>query len=172
VFRFVCLNGLITGEMIEDFRVKHSGNVEQEVIDAAFRVVDTFDRVEESVDEMKQISMSTGEQRVFANAAALLRFGELEGNAGVPAAPMPIEHLNQARREEDRGNSLWTTFNRIQENVVRGGLPGRSQLGRAMQTRQVAGIDRNVSLNRALWSLAEGMKSLKAATRDVEAVLA
>ena len=31
-----------------------------------------------------------------------------------------------------------------------------------MRTREVAGIDRNVSLNRALWVLAEEMRKLKA----------
>jgi len=50
----------------------------------------------------------------------------------------------------------------IQENVIRGGQPGRSAQGRRLQTRPVGSIDRGVSLNRALWMLAEEMRKLKA----------
>jgi hypothetical protein len=63
-------------------------------------------------------------------------------------------------RIEDTGRSLWATFQRVQENVIRGGQPGRSAQGTRMQTRPVQGIDR-VSLNRALWMLAEWMRKLK-----------
>ena len=53
-------------------------------------------------------------------------------------------------------------MNRLQENVLRGGQPGRTVQGRRMQTRPVGSIDRSVSLNRALWVLAEEMRRLKA----------
>lgn len=53
------------------------------------------------------------------------------------------------------------TFQRVQENIVRGGLPGRTVQGHRMRTREVASIDRGVSLNRALWVLAEEMRKLK-----------
>jgi hypothetical protein len=45
---------------------------------------------------------------------------------------------------------------------VRGGLQSRSASGRRTITRPVGSIDRNVSLNRALWVLAEEMRRLKA----------
>jgi hypothetical protein len=50
----------------------------------------------------------------------------------------------------------------VQENVMRGGQPGRSVQGRRLQTRPVGSIDRGVSLNRALWMLAEEMRKIKA----------
>ena len=68
----------------------------------------------------------------------------------------------EARRPEDLGHSLWTTFQRVQENTLRGGQPGRTVQGRRQQTRAVGSIDRSVSLNRALWVLAEEMRKLKA----------
>ena len=53
------------------------------------------------------------------------------------------------------------TYNAIQENMIRGGLHGRRQTSdgriRRSQTRAINGIDQNVTLNRALWTLAEGM---------------
>ena len=44
---------------------------------------------------------------------------------------------------------------------MRGGQLGRSTRGRRIRTREVAGIDRSVNLNRALWVLAEEMRKLK-----------
>jgi hypothetical protein len=58
------------------------------------------------------------------------------------------QQLIQARRPEDIGRSLWTTFQRVQENVIRGGQPGRSAQGKRLHTRPVGSIDRDVSLNR------------------------
>jgi len=57
------------------------------------------------------------------------------------------------------------TFNAIQENMIRGGLHGQKRNAegriRRSQTRAINGIDQNVNLNRALWTLAEGMQHLK-----------
>jgi len=52
----------------------------------------------------------------------------------------------------------------VHENALRGGQPGRSAQGRRLQTRPVGSIDRGVSLNRALWMLAEEMRQIKAAS--------
>ena len=74
------------------------------------------------------------------------------------------------RRREDTGNDLWSVFNRVQENTVRGGLRFRNEeTGRRNRTREVKGIDQNIRLNRALWELAEKMASLKAAPAVVTA---
>ena len=44
---------------------------------------------------------------------------------------------------------------------MEGGQPGRSAQGRRIRTRPVGSIDRTVSLNRALWVLAEEMRKIK-----------
>jgi hypothetical protein len=131
-----------------------------EVIEGAVRVLSDFEAVDESKDAMKAIELRPEEQAAFATAALTLRYGERSEIQ--PPAPISAEQFLQARRPEDLGHSLWTTFQRIQENAVRGGQPGRSVQGRRMRTREVASIDRGVTLNRALWVLAEEMRKLKA----------
>jgi hypothetical protein len=54
---------------------------------------------------------------------------------------------------------LWTTFNRVQENIIRGGLSARTKQGKSTRTR-VTGMDKDTSLNRALWILSERMNEL------------
>jgi len=159
VFRFVCCNGLVCGTVSNDIRIPHKGNVQDDVIEGAFRVLDDFEAVDTSTEAMKCLTLNDAEERAFATAALALRYGERTD--GQPPAPITAEQLVEARRPEDLGHSLWTTFQRVQENAMRGGQPGRSTQGRRIRTREVASIDRGVSLNRALWVLAEEMRKLK-----------
>lgn len=155
LFRFVCCNGLIVGEASNDVRVPHKGDVIGRVIEGAFQVLQESDARRESVDGMKSLTLSYSERAVFAEAAMALRWENSE------AAPVKAEQVIQPRRLDDNRADLWTTFNVAQENLVRGGLRGRTQNGKRVETRPISGIDGNVALNRALWVLAEGMRKLK-----------
>lgn len=156
VFRFVCANGLICGETQADIRVRHSGNVIDNVIDGAFRVLDDFELVDSQRDGMKAITLAPAEQTAFARAAL-----ELKYDSAAAPAPITENQVLSPRRAADSGADLWSTFNRVQEHVIRGGLQGRSATNKRMTTRPVTGIDQGVKLNRALWVLAEEMRKLK-----------
>ena len=43
VFRFVCCNGLVVGDVSNDIRIPHKGNIQDDVIEGAFRVLDDFE---------------------------------------------------------------------------------------------------------------------------------
>ncbi len=156
MFRFVCANGMVAGEINSDIRVRHNGDVVGEVIEGAFRVLDRFELIEAQRDGMRGMTLNGGEQAAFARAALALKYDQ-----DTPA-PITEGQLLQPRRFEDRSDDMWTTFNRVQENMVRGGLQGRAKTGRRMSTRPVVGIDQNVKLNRALWVLAEALRQNKA----------
>jgi Domain of unknown function (DUF932) len=168
LFRHVCQNGLVVGDVIGDIRIPHRtgkrGSVQDEVIEGAFRVLDEFDAVEEHAEAMKALPLEPREEIAFATAALALRFGDrsIAESGGHRPAPVTAEQLNEARRIEDIGHDLWTTLQRVSENVLRGGQPGRGVQGRRLRTRPVGSIDRGVSLNRALWMLAEEMRQIKA----------
>lgn len=156
VFRFVCSNGMVAGDTLSDIRVRHKGNIVDNVIEGAFRVLDDFELVNGQKAGMKSLTLNDGEQAAFARAALSLKYD-------VEAAPAPIteNQILRPKRIEDRAGDLWTTFNRIQENLVKGGLRGRSPTGHVSTTREVKGIDQNIKLNRALWVLAEEMRKIK-----------
>jgi len=155
-FRFACTNGLVCGETFEDIRIKHSGDVMHEVISSAYDVLDGFNLVRDITHEMKGIQLSRDEQHAFADAALVIKYDD-------EPAPIVSQQLLHTRRIADRDSSLWTTFNKVQENIIRGGLAGRNANGRRMRTREVQAIDSDIKLNRALWTLAERMAQLKAA---------
>ena len=122
----------MVGDVVEDIRIPHKGNIQGEVIEGAFRVLDEFEDVEEHREAMKSLQLEPPEEIAFATAALALRFGEraVEEGGGHRPAPVTAEQLIEARRPEDIGHSLWSTFQRVQENAIRGGQPGRSAQGR------------------------------------------
>jgi hypothetical protein len=161
MFRLVCSNGLIVGAGdLQGVRIPHKGNIVHQVIEGAYRVVDDTKQAAIAAQDMRQIELRPAEADAFAEAASELRWDE--------AAPVQARQLLAPRRRDDVGSDLWRTFNRVQESLVAGGVSytQRDERGRPVarrETRPVQNIDGNVSLNRALWTLAQRMQELKAA---------
>ena len=157
MFRFVCSNGLVCGNTVSDVRVPHKGQIMDNVIEGAYDVLDGFGLVRELRDDMRAISLRPAEAEIFARSALTLKYEP----DPVKPAPVTESQILAPRRSADTGTDLCTTFNRDQENLVRGGLPARNAAGRRTRTREVQGIDQSVKINRALWLLADEMKKLK-----------
>ena len=166
LFRLVCSNGLMVSESeLASISVMHKGNVLDNVIEGSFSIVEQSQKALDTVNRWTGLQLTSGEQKALAEAAHTVRFADAEGKVSTPITP---DQLLRPRRYDDNGMDLWKTFNRVQENVIKGGLHGvqRDDNGRrlrAVSTRQVKGIDQDVKLNRALWQLAERMAELKAA---------
>ena len=150
-FRAICTNGLVCGQSFGEVRVPHRGNVVEKVIEGAYEVLGVFDRVEEKRDAMQSLLLPPPAQQAFARAALTYRFGEEH-------QPVTEAQILTPRRYEDRQDDLWSVFNRCQENLLKGGLPGRTAKGKRSHTRAVKGIDGDVKLNRALWVMAEKLQ--------------
>lgn len=165
LFRIACLNGLIRCQSTtSDIRVPHKGNVVDNVIEGAFTVIEDSKGAVEQAEAWGSLRLTSDERQIMADAAHVLRFGDAEGNVDTAIEP---RQLLRPRRIEDRDETLWTTHNVIQENVIRGGLSAwqrdANNRQRRVTTREVRNIDGDVKLNRALWLLSERMASLKAA---------
>ena len=150
IFRAVCQNGLICGETFGEVRVPHKGDVVERVIEGAYEVLGIFESVDEKREEMQQMILPPPAQQALAKAALTYRFGDEHH-------PVTESQILSPRRWQDNNPDLWTTYQRIQENLIKGGLRGRNAQGRNQQTRSVRGIDGDVKLNRALWVMAETM---------------
>ena len=156
MLRFVCGNGLIIGDNINDVRLPHKGDVVHQVIEGAYEVLGSFDKANDQRDGMKSLTLNRGEQDAFAHAALALRYDQPD------SAPINERQALIPRRSEDGKSDLWSTFNTVQENLVKGGLRGRNSANRRTVTRAITGIDQDIKLNRALWLLADRMRELKA----------
>ena len=150
-FRSVCTNSLVCGQSFGEIRVPHRGNVVEKVIEGAYEVLGIFDRVEEKRDAMQSLMLPPPAKQAFARAALTYRFGEEH-------QPVTEAQVLSPRRWQDEQKDLWTVFNRLQENLQKGGLAGRTAQGKRSRTRAVKGIDGDLKLNRALWVMAEELQ--------------
>jgi hypothetical protein len=151
------MNGLIVSDaLIDSFKVRHTGSIVESILKANDEMVHRAPLALEVVRTWKQIILSRAEQTILAESAHSLRF---ESDSPL-AAMFTAETLLTTRRYADNGDDLWSVFNRVQENVIRG---GRVRTGyRTRKIRGVNGIDESTKLNKALWSLASKMAELKA----------
>ena len=155
MFRLACFNGLIVQSGKGDsITVRHTGNIVDNVIEGATRILADTERAVASREGMRALTLDPEDQVQFAEAALQLRYNG--------AAPITALDLLTPRREEDSVPTLWNTFNVVQENMVKGGLRGHTvNTGRRMTTRGISGITQDVSLNRMLWNLAEAARNMK-----------
>lgn len=155
VFRVVCTNGLIAattgGERV---RVKHAGNIVDNVIEGATRILADSQRTTEEREAFAALQLDKDEEVAFATAALQLRYN------GEPA-PIDAPALLQRRREDDRQNDLWTVLNVVQENIVKGGVRGFTPTGRRMTTRGISSITTDIGVNRMLWNLAQAARNMR-----------
>ena len=149
LYRPVCMNGMLT--TLGDFglvHVSHRGNVVANVVEAAQRITREFGRVGDVVAQMRATMLTDSQQLHLAREALALRFPEQE------EPPVQPAQILEVRRMADVGDDVWRVFQRTQEAVIRGGLPGRTARGRTMHTRGIRAIRENVRLNTGLWDLA------------------
>jgi hypothetical protein len=155
IFRLVCSNGLVIADStFSKISIRHSGDVVGRVIDATSEVVREIPRIASGIRTMQAIELSPSEREAFAASALSLRES---------AISLEPAHLLHVRRAADSKPDLWSTFNVVQENLIRGGLFGRDSHNRFRRTRAVNSINEDTRLNKALWALTEHMATLKAA---------
>lgn len=165
VYRFVCANGMVTGQdLFKPISVRHIGYKATNVIEASYRVIESVPQITESINAMNTIELTQDEKLTFGKQAIIAKYGPqtIDKDTGV-TIPYPVtpELVILPNREADQGNSLWNTFNVIQENLVKGGQKDWYS-GRRM-TREVKSIDKSTQLNQKLWMLAEDFKKFKTA---------
>ncbi len=151
IFRLWCLNGAVVGSTFSSVKIAHKGDIAASVIDGSYRVLSDATRVKDTLETMQAATMSDDAQRDFATRALALRYGDA-------VAPVSPDALLIPRRIEDRAPDVWTVFNRVQEQLIRGGasavhLNDRGQT-RRRSVRAIRGISQNVAVNRGLFDLA------------------
>lgn len=166
LFRIRCLNSLVAfSSELASCTVRHSGDVTHKVIEGTYSVLNTAHDALEAPENWSALALDRDEKVAFAKAAHVLRFADADGDVHTPVEP---QQLLAPKRQGDVADDLWTTFNVVQENAIRGGLQNwvRDEHGRQMRrysSRAVKGIDQDVKLNKALWTLAAEMAKLKKA---------
>ena len=162
IYRLICSNGLIAGNTYEQVKIRHQGDIIHNVIEGTYEVIKNSKKMIESAEEMEQVKLSIDEKNLFAEAAHAIRFDGNETGQNIK----PVSLLTPRRFVESNKNDLFTVFNIVQENIIKGGIASyaKDKYGRMtkrIRTRAIKSIDQDTMLNRALWSLSEKMLELK-----------
>lgn len=160
LFRLVCSNGMVVQDAnLDNIRVTHRGDRDlcQNVIDVSAQIIGEAPKALELVNRWQSLTLQAPERLALAEGAKALNDTTIDFS--------PERLLNYRRYADapkpDGSSDLWKTFNVIQENLIRGGVRGRTTNNRIMRTRAVTSVDRDVKLNKALWTLAAKMAEIK-----------
>ncbi len=147
-FKFVCSNGLMVGNVMGGFKVRHTigPQTSLEVLAAGERTVtEKFPAMLEHIEAMKATQCVIENAQRMADKALRLRYGQV-----VP--PFPRDDLLNCRREEDKDPTVWNMLNRIQENILNGGWNTRSTMfARQSAVRPVERVTAVAGINAGLW---------------------
>lgn len=155
MFRLVCSNGLMVADStIAAVKCRHARKDFDDILFGTRTVMDMMPRVAEQVDMFQSLTLKPEAMQYFAEAANMLRY-----EPGEHSPIEPVQLLN-TRRPSDKEPTLWNTYNRIEENMIRGGLAGRTSTNKQTTTRKVQGVSETVRLEKALWHLTEHMAKL------------
>lgn len=141
-FRFVCSNGMIVGETIEGFKHRHTGMILEELDESIERIVAQTQKLNDAITAMKNKQLTDAQVLEFKQEAMKLRSVKLR------------EVQWSIRRVEDETLDLYTVYNRVQEDLVRGGTSSVSESGRVRALREIKGVDKLRELNEKLFDLA------------------
>ena len=148
LFRLVCTNGMMVGDMYESLIVRHTGGEETglAVLQSSYEVIeDQFPRMVEDINLMRQVKLDVKQQIDLATAALSIRYNGGQGN-------MSPQQALSTRREQDNHPDAWHVMNRIQENVIEGGMETQSFMYQRRHTiRPVESVDARTRINRGLW---------------------
>jgi hypothetical protein len=162
--RFVCTNKMSVSEGVSmSFTVKHLSDAYSHILNAAETVSDSIPAIGDSIREYMNTYLDSNQRFDYARKAVECKYDDefLDSHY--------IDHtkLLEPKRHADKGNTLWKTFNVVQEKMLTGGVitlqkkgkidvkTGERKLARLERSRAIKSVTENVRLNKSLWALTE-----------------
>lgn len=151
IFRMVCANGLIAADprTEESMRVTHKGYSRELILTMINQLIGTFSKKVDDIKEYKTLIMTPTQMLNMAEEAIGVRWRyEYDRPKGLTP-----ELILQTRRKEDHAKDLWTTYNVIEENLMKGGIQAVNDTGRVISTRPMNNVREQVRIEKSLWEL-------------------
>lgn len=152
-FRSACANTLMSNGLMFD-SLRHCGNYEQKLEESIKEFMRRLPLLQAQIVAMQQRKLTASEQIELAASCAKIRAKSIDSLKYVD-----LNSVIKTRRVEDQDNDLWTTFNVVQENCIRGGIKYQyvKENGDLClnTTRALRSVLKSAEINRNLWSEAE-----------------
>ena len=167
-FRFVCANGMVTGDAAMSMVARHSGKgLQDAVVQGAAEIRGNMDRMVDRIERWGSTEISAVDGIEFAKAACKVRWPKAEmvvGREGLydfedhSSRAIDVASALRTRRCADDSHDLWSVFNRVQEAVTKGLVNQatfRDGYRDIRSTRRVSSAIQDLKINRELWNVAE-----------------
>ena len=163
LFRLVCSNGLIVAMpgMFTSVRLRHVGIDMKEMKELLEVVANQYTNVGRHIGDMQQVILNSDQREEFVIKAIAARephvFVKDDGTIDMKKATTIIKpnQIVEPLRGEDKREDLWTTFNIVQERLVKGEFDRQTMNGRRTKPRGINNASRHINFNIKLWKLAE-----------------
>lgn len=151
LMRLICTNGLaIVDDEIQAIALRHNQiNLDdlKEVFDSYGR---TISMIVPTIKDMQKVTLTDSQRLELAHTSMQIRFNEEQRKN------FRESDLLRPRRHADSGNSLWNTYNVIQENCIKGGIPGiNMETRRRVRTKSISSANADLAINKQLWMAAQ-----------------
>ena len=153
LFRCICSNGLIIADApYANMTIRHINYTFDELRATVVSAIEKLPNQIECLNKMKETVLTDEQKSDIAVKAIRLRKGVEEGKEYTITNEEIMDILTPVR-EEDKGNSLWATFNVIQEKLMKGGYY-LSNGKKSRKQRGITSIKKDLDLNYNLYNIA------------------
>jgi|SRR5215472_1935618 len=146
VWKKTCGNGLVVsvGQFQAEYSVIHKDGNSFDFDQEFARVIKELESVTDQIKHWQGINLNFVQKQDFASKAVLIR----NQNDPYWSRHFDAHEFLAARRDVDKADDLWTTFNVVQENIIKGGVQGPNRI-----TKPITQVTEVQRINEALWRL-------------------
>ena len=147
LWRKVCSNGLVisAGQFQAEFSYIHKDGNAFNFDEEFMRVINQLEHITDDLHKWMNIKLNFVQQQDFASKAVLVK----NQNDPYWSKHFDAHEFLARRRDDDRKDDLWTVFNVVQENIIKGGVQGPNRI-----TKPITQVTEVQRINEALWQLA------------------
>jgi len=160
LLRCACLNQILAGNVFRYFRASHSKNVLSKLNEGIDFMSEGLPELVEQLRKLQNTTMSMEQRLQYAKTLVDQRLSNVQNVVDVEYSV-----VEKALRAEDTEQDAYTVMNRVQEYIIRGGIPYtyekqvKNEAGEVVErrnvstvTRKLASIPSQLALNQSLVS--------------------
>ena len=161
IYRLVCSNGLVVAdEEFSDFKIKHKGYTFEELRNVISQAVQDLPNKVEVLNKMKSKILTKEQREKLALDAMLVRAGITPDSDKAKDFEYDQETLVdilEPKRDADKGDDLWRTFNVIQEKITKGDFHAALKGAKVRKVRAIKSFEKDLEVNKQLFRLATAL---------------
>lgn len=154
IFRMVCENGLvISTKTFSEIRVRHIHYDFEMLRKVVAQTTEQIPNEIRAFNAMRERELTETERNELAVNAIKVRKG-IELSEPIKVDDESISDLLEPKREEDKGNDLWSVYNVLQERIIKGGTTLAVDGKKPRKMRGIKSAIKDLAINKRLFELA------------------